>query len=275
LFQMLTSKNLVVTALIANSRAKNQNYSKNEDILAKSKIGGSPLIPISRYTLSKSGKNQNPDLGKNSTSEIGRNLSPETGKNPNSEMVEKTFFGSPTFKKQKLERNSILKIEKVSIPEIGKSSGSEMEKNAFSETPTFEILPQMEDSKLGPQTGSTMSKSGKNQNPDLGKNSSPETGKNSGSDIGRNPKVSELDLQFGTKLGNSNPKTGKGSTPETGKNSNSEMVEKTFFGSPTFKHQKLERNSILEEKAQVPKWEKMHFPRLQHLKYYHKWRIQI
>ena len=105
--------------------------------------------------MSKSGENKNPDLGKNSTSEIGRNPSPGTGKNPNSEMVERTFFGSQLFKKQKLERNSILKIEEVSIPEIGKSSGSEMGKNAFSETPTFEILPQMKDSNLGPQTGST------------------------------------------------------------------------------------------------------------------------
>ena len=112
LLQILTSKNLVVTALIANSRAKNcgvsiqtltpqyQNCSKNEDILAESKIGGSLLIPISRYTMSKSGKNRNPDLGKNSNPEIGRNPSSETGKKTNSEMVEEIFFGSQPIKKK-------------------------------------------------------------------------------------------------------------------------------------------------------------------------------
>ena len=59
-----TSKNLVVTARTANSRAKKQNYSNAENRLAKSKIGGSPLLPLSRYTLFKSGENQNPDLTK-------------------------------------------------------------------------------------------------------------------------------------------------------------------------------------------------------------------
>ena len=57
LLQRLTSRNLVVTALIANSRAKKQIYSKT-------KIGGPPLLPLSRYTLFKSGENQNPDLTK-------------------------------------------------------------------------------------------------------------------------------------------------------------------------------------------------------------------
>ena len=53
-------------------------------------------------------------------------------------------------------RNEISNVEfYLNIAEIGKSSGSEMEKNAVSETPTFEILPQVEDSNLGPQIGST------------------------------------------------------------------------------------------------------------------------
>ena len=64
LLQRLTSRNLVVTALIANSRAKKQNYSNAENRLAKSKIGGPPLLPLSRYTVFKSGENQNPDLTK-------------------------------------------------------------------------------------------------------------------------------------------------------------------------------------------------------------------
>ena len=110
---------------------------------------------MSRYTLSKSGENQNHDLGKNSTSEIGRNPNPEKGKNPNSKMVEITFFGGPTFEKQKLEINSNLKIEKISIPEIGNSSGYETGKNAVFKTATFEILPQRKGSNLGPQAGST------------------------------------------------------------------------------------------------------------------------
>ena len=113
LLQKVTSKNFVVTAQTANSRAKKQNYSDAENRLAKSKIRGSPLLPLSGYTLSKSGENQNHDSGKNSTSEIGRNPNPKTGRNPNSEMGEETFFGGPTLP---LSRDTVSKSGKNKIP---------------------------------------------------------------------------------------------------------------------------------------------------------------
>ena len=118
LLQTLTSKNLVVAALIAISRAKGwpkinkriraektlaqrsaigeekigsiklkkkmrdlpiqtltpscRSYSKSENILAESRTGYSPLVPMSKYTISKIGKNPNPELGKNSIPEIGK-----------------------------------------------------------------------------------------------------------------------------------------------------------------------------------------------------------
>ena len=112
-----------------------RSYSKSENILAESRTGYSPLVPMSKYTMSKLGRNPNPELGK----------------------------------------NSILEIGKKSIPETGKSSGSEIGKNPNFEirrNPTIKISPKVEVPELDPQFR-TNGILGKNQNPDLGKNSIP------------------------------------------------------------------------------------------------------
>ena len=88
-----------------------QNYSKSENILAESRTGCSPLIPISGYTMSKLGKNQNPELGKNPILEIGKKSIPKTGKSSGSKIGK-----NPNFE---IRRNPTIEISpKVEVPEL-------------------------------------------------------------------------------------------------------------------------------------------------------------